>query len=366
MFATERAVLRSLRAPLIAAGVPLALVALALVTTSVFSPSGTNADTGTNDGSAGSVQQVAVDMDTTGNPTGSGGLLSDIDATSTLPVGGVQDIDIIVDEVNASDSMSGFSLNLAYNNAVLVINTKDFNSFMLPGAFEIVESNPVPDSTGNFRIDPGQIGAMVAGEGVLIRLEIECLTDGSSPLDLGDDIAGDGIPDILDGAQFGAPLDVQNSVDGSIMCGSGDPATPAPTNGTGPTPTPPPTNGTVTDTPTPTVTGVPSATPTASPSATAVAPPTATPTAPQGTDGPSDTPAPTPTDLPSTQTPSVLPTSGGPADGSGSSILLLTLGLLFLAVFAVAWRLSVRLELSDVPQWPIARRSGKASRWDWE
>ena len=363
MFSTKRAVLRSLIAPLIAAGVALALVAM-----SVFSPSDTDAETGVNDGSAGSVQQVVVDMDTTGNPTGSGGLLSAIDATAALDVGGTLEIDIIVDEVNASDGMSGFSLNLAYNNAVLVINTKDFNSFMLSGGFEIVESNPVPDTTGNFRIDPGQIGGMVAGEGVLIRLEIECLTDGSSPLDLGDDIGGDGIPDILDGVNFGAPLDVQNAVDGSIICGAGDPDTPTPTQGTGPTDTPTPTNGTATDTPTPTATTGPMATATTAPTATATTAPmaTATPTPTQATGAPTDTPAATATDLPAAQTPAVLPTSGGSAGESGSSMLVLTLGLLSLAVFVIAWRVSFRLELSEVPRWPIARRSGKASRWDWE
>ena len=47
-------------------------------------------------------------------------------------------------------------------------------------------------------------------------------------------------------------------------------------------------------------------------------------------------------------------------------MLLLTLGLLSLAVFVIAWRVSGRLELSEVPRWSRARRSGKAARWDWE
>ena len=47
-------------------------------------------------------------------------------------------------------------------------------------------------------------------------------------------------------------------------------------------------------------------------------------------------------------------------------MLLLTLGLLSLAAFVVAWLLSVRLELNEVQRWPIAQRSGTATRWDWE
>ena len=64
-----------------------------------------------------------------------------------------------------------------------------------------------------------------------------------------------------------------------------------------------------------------------------------TPTTPAPT-----TPASSPTDLPATQTPGGLPASGGP-DESGSSMLVVTLGLLFLAVFVIAWRISVRFEL---------------------
>ena len=306
----------------------LGLVALALVTMSVFSPSGTDADTGVNDGSAGSVQQVAVDMDTTGNPTGSGGLLSAIDATAALDVGGTLEIDIIVDEVNASDGMSGFSLNLKFKEGVLQINSKDFNSFMLAGAFEIVPAQ-FPDTDGNLRMDAGQIGGNVAGEGVLVRFEIECLADGSSPLDLADDIGGDGIPDILD--PVGAPLDVQNAVDGSIICGAGDPPatdTPTPTNGTGPTDTPTPTNGTATDTPTPTdaptptATDVPTATATAAPTATATTAPTAAPTS-----APDDT-----------ATPAVLPPTGG-SEGSLSlpwAVWLMLAAGLFLTSLGIA------------------------------
>ena len=320
----------------------IGLVALALITMSVFSPSGTDADTGVNDGSAGSVEQVAVDMDTTGNDPGTGGgnTLSPIEATSALPVGGTQDIDIIVDEVNASDGLAGFGLNLKFNEAVLIINTMDVNSFMLTGAFGINPMIPgtcfaVPCDTGNLRMDQGWIGGNVSGEGVLVRLGIECLADGSSPLDLTDDIS-DGVEILVN--PLGVPIPVDNLVDGSIICGAGDPDTPTPTPPTDtdtPTPTPPP-NGTDTPTPTdaPTPTATDAPTPTATdaptPTATAVPTPTATPTA---------TAAPTTTSAPGTATPGALPPTGA-SDGGGLSLpwtiwLMLAAGL-FITSFGIA------------------------------
>ncbi len=159
-------------------------------------------------------------MDTTGNPTGSGGLLSALEATSSLPVGGTQDIDIIVDEVDPSDGMAAFSFNLKFAPAVVKIVSRDFLSYMLPNAFEIIPP-PIPNTSGNLRMDVALIRGNVPGEGVLVRFTVLCIADGVSPLDLADDIGGDGIPDILDGVNFGAPIPVLNAVDGSITCGTG-------------------------------------------------------------------------------------------------------------------------------------------------
>ena len=154
---------------------------------------------------------------TTANPTGSGGLLSSIQANASVSVGSTQDIDIIVDEVDSSDGMSGFAFNLKFDPAVVTITAKNVNSFMLPAAFEIVPA-PIPNTSGDLRIDAGQIGGNVSGEGVLVRFGVQCIAAGTSVLDLADDIGGDGIPDILDGVNFGAPVPVLNGIDGSITC----------------------------------------------------------------------------------------------------------------------------------------------------
>ena len=186
------------------------------------------------------------------------------------------------------------------------------------------------------------------------------------------------------GTAQGATVPVTTVQDGAIAVGQ-----PCPDSSATPTPTPIAT-GTVTATPTatqaaPTATTTPTATATSSPSLTPTSTPTATPTetpaptnppvtasasptatpTPTTPPAPTDSLAPTPTALAATQTPAGLPTSGGPGD-SGSSLLLLTLGLLSLATVVVTWRVSVRIGLSKAPLLTRARRSWTANRWDWE
>ena len=302
------------------AGILLLLLVWAL------QPQPTQGVTGTNDPAPGQVFQVAVDTDTAGNPFGSGGLLSSIQSTTpNITLGTTRDIDVIVDEVDPGDGMSGFSLNLKFDPAIVTIVFKNHNSFMLAGGFEIAPP-PIPNTTGNLRMDVAWIGGNVSGEGVLVRFTVLCMANGVSVLDLDDDIGADGIPDILDGVNFGAPLNVLNAVDGEINCGTGATPSPSPTVTASPT-------ATATASPTATATASPTATATASPTATATASPTATatasPTALAGTQTPSatdTTPTPSPTPLPATATPGDLPpTGGGPADASASIVWLFVL-----------------------------------------
>ena len=293
----------------------LAAVILLLLLVWALRPQPTQGTTGVNDAVQGQVFQVAVDTDTTGNPPGSGGLLSDLDGiTPKIPVGMTRDIDIIVDEVHASDGMSGFSLELGFDPAIVTITAKNHNSFMLPGGFEILPP-PIPNTSGDLRMDVAQIGANVSGEGVLVRFTIECIANGASLLDLKDDLFG-GNPDIVDSGA--AELNVLNATDGQIVCGTGTPLPPSPT--------PPPPTATPTPTPTASPTPVPTPTPTASPIPTATpiptdtptpGPPTSTPTATATPGGPTST---GPTPPPGSATPTATATATPPATPAPSSV----------------------------------------------
>jgi len=193
-----------------------ALLVLLLVL--ALQPQPTQGVPGQNDSIPGQVNQVAVDMDTTGNPTGSGGLLSSIQSSAVVPVGNTLDIDVVVDEIDPVDGLAGFYFNLKFNPSVLQITSKDVNSFMLTGAITCC-SDPIPNATGNVFVEAGWIGGSASGEGVLTRLTIECLAPGLSALDLSNDIDQTGIPRMADSVVFGF-LDVLNTLDGQIFCGS--------------------------------------------------------------------------------------------------------------------------------------------------
>jgi hypothetical protein len=260
---------------------------------------------------------------------------------------------VIVDEVHCNDQIGNFGVTILYDPAVVRIVSKDFNSFMLPGGFELVPQS-LPDQDGSYRVDAGQIGITgPCGEAVLVRLGVECVTDGTSVIDANDIGAGiqDGIPDLK--KPTGQILPVTMAVDGQIICGSGavptptasptaSPSpTPASTTPTGPTPTVTmtPTGGVVTQTPTQTATQT--ATPTQTATATATVTPTVTPTE-TATQGPTVTATVTPTVTPTgtvsgetgtatgtaaggTSPAGFPPTGGSSGDGSTISWLLLIL-----------------------------------------
>jgi len=210
---------------------------------------------GVADSAPGGVALVAIDMDPTlaggsaagANPTGCfvppAGALSSIQNTITIAGFASTTIDIVVDEVDAADAMSGFSFNLLYDDSIVGITGKSFATSCLSTATEIdPDEGPLPQvgggcgdgdavapesdviiddgCFGNFRMDAGVIGGMAVGEGVLVSLTLTCkVASGESFLDLTDLVGGDGIPDILDGVNFGAPLTVAAEGDAHIGCG---------------------------------------------------------------------------------------------------------------------------------------------------
>ena len=199
------------------------LGALVLASLLLFSGNNNSAEAayGAADPVAGSVANVAIDMDITGN---AGARVPSVETSvDSLAVGSTVLIDIVVDEVHPADGYQGASFNLLYDPAVVEVTSKAHGAFSYAAAPLFVFSEGLPDTDGNWRYDEGALGATTIGEKAIVRLGIKCIAAGQSFLDLADTIGGDGIPDIFvppAGAPIGAVL---TSSDAQIGCGTGDP-----------------------------------------------------------------------------------------------------------------------------------------------
>jgi hypothetical protein len=295
-----------------------------------------HAVTGVTDPVTGQIKQVAVDMDTTGNApgTGDGGaacpgspctvsLLGPVDPVfGGVPLGSTHLIDVIVDEAAPADGgFTGYGFNLHYNPAVVKIVSKNPN--LIVGAGSVV-GGPIPDVTGNWRIDDFQLSPpWNIGEGILTEIGIQCIgvTPGFSTLMIDDTTNNSpgSEPQVFTAINTNGDPTVEMPVisypAGRIYCGEPIPTaspTPSPTPTHTPTPSPTPvvTNSpTPTGTPTPVVTNSPTPTATPTPVVTNSPTPTATPT-PVVTNSPTPTATPTPGGT-SSPTPTATPTPGG-------------------------------------------------------
>lgn len=118
------------RGPLAAAGFAV-LAALLLISVNDRA----QAVPGINDPTPGEIFQVAIDTDPTGNPTGTGGLLSSIDPCLPVStVGTLFNIHVVVDEIDSGAlGMSAFEFRLFYDPAIIELVTNNHSSFMLSG-----------------------------------------------------------------------------------------------------------------------------------------------------------------------------------------------------------------------------------------
>jgi len=137
---------------------------------------------------SGQLRQVAVDTDPSGNPTGSGGLLSPIDpCVEVSGIGTTFDVDIIVDELHPDNAVIGFDLVLRYDPAVVNVVARD-SSFILPtdGGGFLFEVMPdlLPDGDGAWEYAAGVIGEPEGspGEGVLVRITLGAVGPGTTTL----------------------------------------------------------------------------------------------------------------------------------------------------------------------------------------
>lgn len=187
------------------------------------------------------VDLVAVDVNTTGNDATTVG---NIEACASIGNGDSIEIDIVVKGIpvfvptdpqnpglGGEDGLSGFGMDLNYDQSVLQVTGMTVAGFLLasnPGGYTpFALSDAVPDSDGLFSIQEADLSPNYdAGDGVLARITLMAVGTGTSPLTLGDSIDGDGIPNIIDAASIS--YDITTNTPASIAVGTECGATPTP------------------------------------------------------------------------------------------------------------------------------------------
>jgi hypothetical protein len=194
-----------------------------------------NADAAFNvvDPTPGVINTMAVDTNITGN---TGSLVGTVEpcrdddgvgGPGSLGVGDSFFIDVVVDEIDPSDGMSGFAGDIVYNPAVLRVQARTgggaaggtddplFYQLLPSGTYFDALSDALPDTDGDYRNEVAEIGGTSeSGEGSILRLQIDVIGAGLSPLTLTDNIELDFMPNPL--AFNGAPLPVTNLIHGDI------------------------------------------------------------------------------------------------------------------------------------------------------
>lgn len=119
---------------------------------------------------------VGVDADPTGNSATSLGVIDDC---KEVAEGQSFDIDIYVEDVS---DLAGFAFGLTYEPSILTVTARDSGFFLGPGGLEL--GDLLPDRDGNWYY--GYAGSTGSGSGVLMRVTLETLATGISPLLLQD------------------------------------------------------------------------------------------------------------------------------------------------------------------------------------
>ncbi len=168
----------------------------------------------------GVVDLVAIDTQAYRCNSNTATFIDNIDWGVHLDIGESTEIDIVVDEVDPADGLSGFGADLIYNGAIIEVAAYD-DEFLLGAAgprTPTTSTDPLPDYDSDFRFDSGDLSTNFEdGKGVLARITITCLANGISSLSLDDVVAGDHVPDILDAG--GAALSLGTVVGGFVGCG---------------------------------------------------------------------------------------------------------------------------------------------------
>lgn len=174
---------------------------------------------------------VGVDADPTGNSATS---LRTIDGCKEVAEGQSFDIDIYVQDVS---DLGGFAFRLTYEPSILTVTARDPGFFLGPGGLEL--GDLLPDRDGDWYY--GYAGSTGSGSGVLMRVTLEAVGTGISPL-------------LLQGVEMSDPIGMPFQADYTVSafiaveesCSEAPVPSPSPRETPIPTPTviaPPPPGG---------------------------------------------------------------------------------------------------------------------------
>ena len=169
--------------------------------------------------SAGVIDIIAIDMDPTDNTPTSVGV---INSCRTGSPNDQIEVDVVVDEVHASDMVSVNEFDLVYDHTLLRVLFRSAAAGTLIGqaGSYLDTGDTLPDSDGNYRHSARDLtGPHEHGEGTLVRLTLLVIGSGVSQLQLTDNLEMDGEPDIRDANDEDIPinqiLNAQIRTDGS-------------------------------------------------------------------------------------------------------------------------------------------------------
>src|SRR3990172_292002 len=141
---------------------------------------------------------MGIDMDVTGNAARTVGTVENCDQIDSAGTNTI-DIDIVLPDpgVDAADGISSVQFSLLYDPAVVTVTAVDVSAHLLnqaAGSFllGLGDATSLPDSDGTFApawsdfgplgIEPA--GASEIGPGVLVRIHLTGVAQGTSPLSL--------------------------------------------------------------------------------------------------------------------------------------------------------------------------------------
>lgn len=157
----------------------LALLAIALA----LAPAGH-----TPTASADTEPIVSMDTLTDGNTATA---VETIDSCLSTTTGSVFDVDMVIQSVDPAVGLTGFQANLMYDPAVLQVTNVDYNFILTStGSAAIPVGDSLPDDgDGDFFLAAVMFSLEIVpadGDGVLVRVTMEALGPGASPLHLAD------------------------------------------------------------------------------------------------------------------------------------------------------------------------------------
>jgi hypothetical protein len=212
---------------------------------------------------AGDIAFTAIDMNTAGNNTvscvGQGctpGTISSVETCAAVPVLGTVAVDIVVSGVpntiagsGAGPNIQGFDMDLIYNPAIVRVSALPANACAggppgnldmqyagTPGGSHSTTTDGTPDSDGDFFMSEADFGATgESGPGILIRLSLQGVAPGLSPLTLQYTLLAQAFPNIYDNTGGQGVYTIDTNDPSLIVVGGSCTATPTLT----PSPSPP-------------------------------------------------------------------------------------------------------------------------------